>query len=44
LNLLFPPDRIDFECRPYEFGWLLYAWLFRGVIPQPNAKRGLRHG
>lgn len=29
LNLLFPAERIDYECRPYELGWLLYAWLPR---------------
>lgn len=22
-----PPRAIDYECRPYEFGWLLFAWL-----------------
>ena len=27
MNLLFRPTRIDFECRPYEFGWMLNAWL-----------------
>ena len=27
---LFPPDAIDRECRPYELGWLLYAWLTGG--------------
>jgi len=21
-----PPGRVDYECRPYELGWLLYAW------------------
>ncbi|NIX75688.1 hypothetical protein [Microvirga terricola] len=26
LDLLFPPTRIDYECRPYELGWLIYAW------------------
>jgi hypothetical protein len=26
LDTVFPPGRIDHECRPYEFGWLLYAW------------------
>jgi hypothetical protein len=32
LNQAFPADRIDRECRPYEFGWMLYAWRSRGVI------------
>jgi hypothetical protein len=27
LDRAFPAKRIDFECRPYEFGWMLYAWL-----------------
>ena len=27
LDRLLPPTRIDHECRPYELGWLLYAWL-----------------
>jgi hypothetical protein len=25
-DTLFPPGPIDHECRPYELGWLLYAW------------------
>lgn len=32
LDRLFPPRRIDFECRPYEFGWMLYAWLYNRSI------------
>lgn len=32
INMAFPPGRIDRECRPYEFGWLLYAWRSRGVV------------
>lgn len=27
VDRLFPPGPIDYECRPYELGWLLYAWL-----------------
>ena len=27
LDRAFPPTEIDHECRPYELGWLLYAWL-----------------
>lgn len=27
LDRAFPPTVIDYECRPYELGWLLYAWL-----------------
>ena len=26
LNVLFPPTSVDYECRPYHLGWLLYAW------------------
>jgi hypothetical protein len=28
IGRLFPPTVIDRECRPYELGWLLYAWLY----------------
>jgi hypothetical protein len=27
LDLAFRPGTIDHECRPYELGWLLHAWL-----------------
>ncbi|MFI8360325.1 hypothetical protein ACIGD1_09200 [Streptomyces sp. NPDC085612] len=27
LDLVFRPRAVDRECRPYEFGWLLFAWL-----------------
>jgi hypothetical protein len=27
LDRVYPPVAIDRECRPYEFGWLLYVWL-----------------
>jgi hypothetical protein len=27
LDRLFPPGHVDHECRPYELGWLLFAWL-----------------
>ncbi len=26
LDLLMPAGSVDYECRPYELGWLLYAW------------------
>jgi hypothetical protein len=26
LQRVFRPGRIDYECRPYHLGWLLYAW------------------
>ncbi|MBG0827434.1 hypothetical protein HS041_06610 [Planomonospora sp. ID67723] len=28
LDRIYPPVVVDRECRPYELGWLLYAWLF----------------
>ena len=31
---LFPATEVDRECRPYELGWLLYAWN-RSVADQP---------
>ncbi|WP_448071235.1 hypothetical protein [Georgenia yuyongxinii] len=27
LDKAFPAGVVDHECRPYELGWLLYAWL-----------------
>lgn len=30
VGALLPPNRVDHECRPYELGWLLYAWLDPG--------------
>jgi len=36
LDKVFPPERIDYECRPYELGWLLYAWLSRNTAPSAN--------
>lgn len=27
LDGMFPPRRIDFECRPYHLGWVLHTWL-----------------
>ncbi|MBT2468174.1 hypothetical protein J7E97_09845 [Streptomyces sp. ISL-66] len=27
LDRIFRPLSVDRECRPYEFGWLLHAWL-----------------
>lgn len=32
IDIAFPHNRIDYECRPYEFGWMLYAWLADGVV------------
>ena len=27
LDRVYPPGAVDHECRPYELGWMLYAWL-----------------
>jgi hypothetical protein len=27
LDRVFRPTSVDRECRPYEFGWMLFAWL-----------------
>ncbi|WP_127753353.1 hypothetical protein [Devosia sp. 1566] len=32
LDAVLRPGKIDYECRPYEFGWLLYAWRSRAVV------------
>ncbi|TKT80275.1 hypothetical protein XW59_007985 [Aquamicrobium sp. LC103] len=37
LDAIFPPNRIDYECRPYELGWLLYAWLSGGAVERLRA-------
>jgi hypothetical protein len=34
LDRIFPATEIDYECRPYELGWLLYAWLAQGVVTE----------
>ena len=26
LQMVLPPNQVDYECRPYELGWLVYAW------------------
>ncbi|WP_246200462.1 hypothetical protein [Shinella kummerowiae] len=38
-NVLFPPRRIDRECRPYEFGLMLYAWLSGGTVTKLGDNR-----
>ena len=37
IDRVWPPGRIDYECRPYEFGWLLYAWAANDVIGELGA-------
>jgi len=27
LDRMYPPGAVDYECRPYELGWLLLTWL-----------------
>jgi hypothetical protein len=39
LDALFPPGVIDFECRPYELGWLLYAWLCGGTVQKLSGRK-----
>jgi hypothetical protein len=31
LDKVLTPNAVDKECRPYEFGWMFYAWL--GALP-----------
>lgn len=32
VDTIFPPGEVDYECRPYELGWLLYAWNAEGAV------------
>lgn len=34
VDRLLPPTVVDYECRPYELGWILYAWL--DPDPEPS--------
>jgi hypothetical protein len=34
IDRVWPPGQIDYECRPYELGWLLYAWVANDVTSQ----------
>jgi uncharacterized membrane protein (DUF2068 family) len=40
LDLLFRPGPVDRECRPYELGWLLYAWHPDRPLPRPTTGSG----
>ncbi|EPE94964.1 hypothetical protein [Rhizobium grahamii] len=40
VNYIFPPIRVDYECRPYELGWLLYAWLSSDVVTELALQAG----
>ena len=42
MNLLLPPSSVDYECRPYELGWLLYAWLSDPIHSTPATTRRSR--
>jgi hypothetical protein len=33
VDLFFPPVTIDYETRPYEMGWILYAWPAGRELP-----------
>jgi hypothetical protein len=39
VDALFPPHHIDRECRPYEFGLMLYAWFSGGTVAKLGSKR-----
>jgi exopolysaccharide biosynthesis WecB/TagA/CpsF family protein len=36
-----PPTEIDHECRPYELGWLLYAWHSPQRTPHAGESAGV---
>ena len=42
LDLLFKPGKVDYECRPYELGWLLYAWLSPPASASARTRQRLR--
>ncbi|WP_405578423.1 hypothetical protein [Streptomyces sp. NBC_01190] len=40
IDRIYRPTTIDRECRPYEFGWLLHAWLAADrAAPGPDHPR-----
>ncbi|GII89097.1 hypothetical protein Ssi03_70870 [Sphaerisporangium siamense] len=39
LDRIYPPLAVDRECRPYELGWLLYAWVFSLPRDVPGSGR-----
>jgi hypothetical protein len=39
LDRVAPPLSVDWECRPYELGWLLYAWCGIGGVPDGAPSR-----
>jgi hypothetical protein len=44
LDRAFPTTKVDYECRPYELGWLLYAWQRPGVSRPVTHGEDARHG
>lgn len=42
LDRFYRPAAVDRECRPYEFGWMLYAWLAADRLPRPDERPGVR--
>lgn len=38
LDTVCPPGPVDHECRPYELGWLLYAWGSSGVVHELTSR------
>ena len=40
VNRVYRPRALDRECRPYEFGWLYFAWLAALGAPALSARDG----
>jgi hypothetical protein len=40
LDRAFRANQIDYECRPYELGWMLYAWLSGGADKELAGRLG----
>jgi hypothetical protein len=40
LDRVYRPTTIDRECRPYEFGWMLYAWLAEDRAGRESSAQG----
>jgi len=38
IDSVLAPTVVDRECRPYELGWLLDAWMPRAARPAPSAR------
>lgn len=43
MDRLAPPGVVDHECRPYELGWLLYAWQ-RADVNSSQRQEEVQHG